>query len=228
MCLIIVKNHNNPTPINKAIIHYAGVHNPDAFGIVARNPETGETYTRRSLNVNNAAKFIDAAEYLKLDFIAHWRFATTGAVTPANCHPFKIHSAGVHMAHNGHISELAYLKPDQSDTAALASMLADDLANTPTDSIRETLEDWLSHNRRLLNGQKLAFVGGPIDKPLIYNATLGGLDTSGAWYSDPSFAEYATSLQMTESFDTIDPDDYPNDYYLDYLDRLTEDNSIWN
>jgi predicted glutamine amidotransferase len=227
MCLIIAKHHNNLTPIHESIIDYAGLHNPDAFGITARNPETGETYWRRSLNVNNAVRLIRAAEDFGFDFIAHWRYATTGATTIANCHPFKIHPAGVYMAHNGHISELAYLKSEQSDTAALASMLANDLADTPADIIRETLEDWLSHNRRLLANQKLAFIGGPIDKPLIYNATLGGLDTSGAWYSDPSFAEYATTLQMAETFDTIDPDD-PGDYYLDDLDNLTEDYNIWN
>src|SRR5579884_3487907 len=59
----------------------------------------------------------EAREVRSPTFVAHIRYASTGAVAPQNTHPFE--QAGRLFAHNGVIGELPRLEAELGDTAAL-------------------------------------------------------------------------------------------------------------
>jgi gamma-glutamylaminecyclotransferase len=108
MCLII----HNPTgkQVSPSIISNAFEKNPDGFGITYL--DTGETV--------KTLKEGRAKELLKTDrpFVCHFRYATRGKISKANCHPFEF--SGNQLYSNGTVPLGCDKK---TDTEAVAEIL---------------------------------------------------------------------------------------------------------
>jgi predicted glutamine amidotransferase len=91
MCVIIVKRKGCNLP-SRSILERAMIYNPHGFGFCTK----GRLYKTLSFDC-----FIVELEKVRKseDCIIHFRYATTGSIKRANCHPFK-HS-DVYFAHNG-------------------------------------------------------------------------------------------------------------------------------
>lgn len=120
MCLIIHKPTAD-TAIPEFILNNAERINPDGFGIVYT--DTNECV--RTMDYETARELISA----KRPFVAHYRYATRGAVNKPNCHPYIIHSSPeqtnstgiVRLFSNGTVADLGDEK--LCDTKVVAQML---------------------------------------------------------------------------------------------------------
>jgi predicted glutamine amidotransferase len=103
--------------------------NPDGAGIGAFGPDGTPTVSKQPIAAWSDAEFATSARELRgTTFVAHVRYASTGAHTTANTHPFL--QAGRLFAHNGVVQGL-----DRLD-ARLAGLGADRLVLGETDSER--------------------------------------------------------------------------------------------
>jgi predicted glutamine amidotransferase len=103
--------------------------NPDGAGIGAFGPDGTPTLSKQPIAAWSDAEFATSARELRgTTFVAHVRYASTGAHTTANTHPFL--QAGRLFAHNGVVQGL-----DQLDSR-LAELGADALVLGETDSER--------------------------------------------------------------------------------------------
>jgi len=91
MCVIIIKPAGIDLP-NSKILNRAGAYNPHGFGFCTNE----KLYKTLSFNA-----FMREARKIGIDdqAIIHFRYATTGSVKRANCHPFE--KDNVFFAHNG-------------------------------------------------------------------------------------------------------------------------------
>jgi gamma-glutamylaminecyclotransferase len=110
MCIIINKIKPQ-TKISDLIIENAEINNPDGFGIVYT--DTGEC--RKTTDYDEARKWI--AE--KRTFVAHYRFATVGAINKKNCHPFPIPNSNEVLFSNGTVPLGNHEKTDTEEIAEL-------------------------------------------------------------------------------------------------------------
>ncbi len=96
MCLIIHKPNANDV-MNDDYIDQAEIKNPDGFGITFL--DNGET--RVTMDYEEARRYI----YENRPFVAHYRYATRGAINIDNCHPFRMRN-GQWLYSNGTIAHL--------------------------------------------------------------------------------------------------------------------------
>jgi glutamine amidotransferase len=84
-------------------------HNPDGYGIATFRSDGSPEVDKRPAAAFEDEQFArEARELESPTFLAHVRYASTGAVALANTHPFAQH--GRVLAHNGHIGELGKLE----------------------------------------------------------------------------------------------------------------------
>lgn len=93
MCIIIVKPEGVQMP-PLGIIERCALKNPDGFGVAV----PGQVF--RTLSFRRLEKFLSGISD-DVPAVLHFRYATTGSVKVANCHPFRDDSLGVSFAHNG-------------------------------------------------------------------------------------------------------------------------------
>jgi glutamine amidotransferase len=100
---------------------------PDGTGLGTFDAEGHPVVSKQPLAAYEDQQFAEAArEVSSRTFIAHVRYASTGAVSPENTHPFE--QRGRLFAHNGVIGEPERLEPELGD--------ARDLVRGETDSER--------------------------------------------------------------------------------------------
>jgi gamma-glutamylaminecyclotransferase len=121
MCVIIIKDGSNI--IDDATLAASATINPHGLGIAWL--DTGEVEKTTS----------DDWAQLRTErpYIAHFRYATIGKVSPANCHPFEINDEEV-LFQNGTVHNLGYT--NMTDTEHLAYLLHD----IPKDLWEDVLE----------------------------------------------------------------------------------------
>ncbi|MEO9174301.1 MAG: class II glutamine amidotransferase, partial [Gaiellales bacterium] len=91
---------------------------PDGTGLGAFSPSGRPIVSKQPVAAYEDATFAHEARTLvSTTFIAHIRFASTGAVARANTHPFEQH--GRLLAHNGVIGGLDRLELELGDDRAL-------------------------------------------------------------------------------------------------------------
>jgi glutamine amidotransferase len=91
---------------------------PDGVGLGVFDPDGTPQVYRRTIAAYEDRVFARRARELRAQtFIAHLRFASTGALAPRNTHPFC--QAGRLMAHNGVIEDLPRLEHELGDAMAL-------------------------------------------------------------------------------------------------------------
>ena len=122
MCLILVRDANVELPYEQVCT--AVRNNPDGWGYVI--PDRGDMEIRRFYNGENTdpddvARFLD--DNINQKIYLHLRYATAGAKSKANVHPFPVltkrkHGTQVMAMHNGTYSDYRPNKGSQkSDTA---------------------------------------------------------------------------------------------------------------
>lgn len=173
MCLIITKQINGE--VNWQAADRAARINRDGYG-VAYVSTKGNLVFKKSMKWNVVKARAQALEKANKPFVLHQRYATNGAVTIANTHPFRLENHGMLMAHNGIIDSL-HIPQGKSDTAVLAEHI---------DSVfpRGFISDdkSLATIENLLGGySKLAFLD-KLGQIHIVNEDLGEW-IDGAWYS---------------------------------------------
>ena len=109
MCIIIVKN--NDKVIKNSILKRSADINPDGLGVIWLDTFKVEYFDSSQFNVLKT----------KRQFIAHFRYATVGAVDKSNLHPFKLNKQKKYLFHNGTINFLG--DKVESDTRQLAVLL---------------------------------------------------------------------------------------------------------
>ncbi len=103
--------------------------NPDGAGIGAFGPGRVPTVSKQPIAAWHDREFMSAAQHLPgTTFVAHVRYASTGARTVANTHPFQ--HGDLLFAHNGVVAGL----PELDDR--LAELAATGLVHGQTDSER--------------------------------------------------------------------------------------------
>lgn len=174
MCLIISKTINGT--VNWAAADRAAKINRDGYG-VAYVSTKGNLVFKKSMKWDVVKHRAQLLEKSNKPFVLHQRFATNGAVSIANTHPFRLDNHhGMLMAHNGIIDSL-HVPQGKSDTGVLAKHIDDVF---PQGFISD--EKSLNCLEDLLGGySKLAFMD-KLSQIHIVNEHLGEWD-NGCWYS---------------------------------------------
>jgi predicted glutamine amidotransferase len=91
---------------------------PDGTGLGSFDPDGRPVVSKQPLAAYEDEEFARVArEVISRTFIAHVRYATTGAIKPENTHPFE--QRGLLLAHNGVIEQLDRLERHIGDDMAL-------------------------------------------------------------------------------------------------------------
>ena len=91
---------------------------PDGTGLGTYDPNGHPIVSKQPLAAYEDQQFAqEAREVSSRTFVAHVRYASTGAVSPENTHPFE--QLGRLFAHNGVIEDIGRLEQDLGDAAKL-------------------------------------------------------------------------------------------------------------
>jgi len=152
MCVIIDKKIGQEIPFESLLL--AAGRNPDGYGVVIA--DRGENVVLQGLAEKSATAAENVARFLEqakdLPCMVHFRFATAGARTVGNAHPFQILSkdkdgVDMHMMHNGTIHHFKIEGSQDSDTARFVNIVARPLLKRL----------WKSHGE-----DEVAFLGDPV------------------------------------------------------------------
>ena len=173
MCLIAhrpVGKRGRGANIPTDVIDFNLKSNPHGFGIAWRDPELGLTYSKfgkdQGSQFRALLKSIDSNK--KIEYVAHWRWATQGAICADMSHPFEyVDPAGerVLLFHNGVITIDSL--PGESDTAAFVRKIASKMPprwwHEP--GLVELVSDYIDWSRlAIMTEGETVYVNGPREK----------------------------------------------------------------
>jgi len=199
MCMLCVIPPNVFPARDK--LENSALNNPDGFGYAIAIPDEKRILVFHSMNADECiGKFMeDRAKYHDGFAIWHARFATHGANTLDNCHPFKVGNDEMsYLAHNGILSVVEEVADTRSDTRIFAEDLIGSIGGIEAldnPQVWNMLEDFTT-------GSKVAFLTvNPVAKQQIYllHEEKGTIDSSGVWWSNDTcylFPAYATRSSM--------------------------------
>ena len=172
MCLII--NRTKDSQVNWQAMERAARRNPDGYGVSYTNKQGLQTF--KSMEWTEVRSVATRLEFQNLPFIMHMRFATHGAVTVDNCHPFDLQSHDTVMMHNGMIDTID-VPWGESDSRVLAEFLNEHMSRDflNDDVSIELIEEVLDSRN------KLVFMDGEGNVTIV-NENLGEW-VDGVWYS---------------------------------------------
>jgi len=232
MCLIAYSPDGAPIP-NKALRSAYAI-NHDGIGVMSQLGV--RRFTGRGA-LRKARRYL-RAEVLgrAFPFAIHFRYATHGAVSPENTHPFAIPNGGGYVMHNGVISWCGH-HPTKSDTR----VFVDQLDDYPGFHDPRTIQD-LGYVIGL--GSKLCIMNADGTFSLV-NEKEGDW-IGGAWYSntyslprsmEPAYSGQSESqrwlrrlaVEWDMAEDANDPyediADEDSDLFLDVLDDADDDHA---
>ena len=179
MCLAIYKPKGKS--VSKTRLQTAFRRNPHGAGFAYA--KDGEVVIRKGFFSFN--KFWKA--YKKVQgtraMLIHFRWATHGEKTKANCHPFKINS-NTAMIHNGVIQRVK-VENDGSDTSNFVDRILSPIVNQHPNFIHTV------HGQKVINlaiGDSKVVVMDGSGGAVIFNEKKGHWDTD-VWYSNHSYQD---------------------------------------
>lgn len=178
MCQAIVKPSN--VTLSKRILKAAWRDNPHSGGFAYRKPDSNSIHIDKGYFTFKT--FWKAFQpYQGLDCLIHFRFATHGARTVENCHPFPLGGKAA-IIHNGILSK--FIPPATSPKSDTRHFVEDFLAPSlqQVENIRHALESPAHKTlvEALIGSSKLATLTP--DGFVIHNEDLGEWH-NGVWYS---------------------------------------------
>lgn len=204
MCQLIVKREG--LSIDRETLACAFRDNPDGAGFVARL-DNGSLVCRKGF-FDFASFYAAYLHYEACDLLIHFRFATHGEVSKANCHPFQV-APDCYVGHNGVLSAFTPLPHDlRSDTRIFCEeFLAPKLTRHAFTALQE--ESISERIYTALGTSKLAFLTS--EGFLIYNEQFGEWD-EGVWYSAGKPEPYAW-LREAYAYDEHDHVSWGDSYW---------------
>jgi len=175
MCIAIL-NKANGANLSRKTLRRCQAANPDGIGIAWT--EDGTVKVKKSVkSLDVIFKTYQRARTFDTDILLHFRLATHGQVSVANCHPFNIDSNTV-VIHNGIID--GFGSDDLSDTLHFTNHILRGLPEGWRDN--QAILDLLGWS---IAWSKLVILSGD-GKVTIVNED-DGLWQNGNWYSNDSF-----------------------------------------
>lgn len=179
MCLALLAKQGSR--VSHRLIRRAWESNPDGAGLMFA--DGGELYIYRFMDSERSLwkayqELLDGGKQI-CDVVMHFRYATHGACTEYNCHPFEVHP-GLAMVHNGIINIKQEKGDRRSDTRAFAE---DYLAKLSPDfhlddGTCKVLEEVVGGTNKLIFLDELG-------RSRIVNESLGFWE-GGVWFSNRS------------------------------------------
>ena len=165
--------------------------NPHGAGFSFVHPSTGQIKIVKSMDGKELFyKFERAINSGANDhpMLVHMRWATNGAKTTSNAHPFRIRNANASFVHNGIISQLAD-DANVSDSMLFGKRVLSRLPKNwhKEDSIKLLLEDYIGKGNKVA-----ALFGGSEPTYTILNEELGNW-VDGVWFSNNSHTGFRSS-----------------------------------
>jgi hypothetical protein len=196
MCLIIAKmDAESVVPVEH--IRSAFTNNSDGFGIMTARD--GRIVVSRGLYGINQIEAL-FADHAGVPFVAHYRFATSGGVSVANTHPFKIldkdeDGMDLYMVHNGVITRVNSTATESDTAVFVKQMLIPLFKSDPTLIQKPEFQELLKN--AIGGGNKLTFMDGD-GKITIINDSAGHRQGE-IWYSNKYSLEslYRANRQST-------------------------------
>ena len=201
MCVAIYKPADKK--LNYANMHKCHVKNSDGMGFSAA--VDGKLVTFHELK--NFEIFWKALkDYRHYPCIVHFRWATHGAETLENCHPFLLNHGSIAMAHNGIISEFCSainVTQEKSDTALFVDKVLQPLLRKNPELLYNSAFQEVLH-MAMGSSNKLVFLDAQ-GKFVIIEKTSGyvGVHNSwdnGIWYSNTSWKHNYGSIILANSY----------------------------
>lgn len=122
MCLIAYVPAGKTLP--DVHIYRAATQNDDGIGVMSID---GIEKFLGNKMLKKAKRYIHKLQAKKAEFAVHFRYATHGAVSLDNCHPFELPGHSGYLMHNGVLSDFtAKATKERSDTSMFAETLTDD------------------------------------------------------------------------------------------------------
>lgn len=215
MCILIAKQRESRKMTEQEIRNSANA-NPDGFGI-AFVLDTPQINVYKTFNVS---EIIEINNSLPDDaaVLYHFRIATHGSVSLANCHPFLDEKLGVAFAHNGILSVKSHEDMTDSETAfryLLSPHLRDNMDILQNDDLDIAVES-------IIGTSKFAFINESGDVKTYGQFIIDdGLLFSNSSYQYHYMPEFTPSQRFYYGYDWYDEekglyDDYELDYYSAY------------
>jgi hypothetical protein len=171
MCLIAHVPSKSRMPDD--YVESAYCRNPDGIGIMS---SLGiEKFVGRKA-LKRAKRYLQTVHEAEVSHAIHFRYATHGAITLRNCHPFELPNGNGYLMHNGVLSDYtAKSTALDSDTALFA------LEHTSPEASDENNLDYWSAVAGRIGFNKLC-VMLPNFRFVIVNSRMG-TERNGIWYS---------------------------------------------
>jgi len=186
MCVIIQKPAGIDFP--EEDIRLAHENNPHGFGYVYYNPKEDRLICKKSVGLKIETIIAVFKELVPYEAIFHFRWATKGAQTNKQCHPFRVlnkeyHGTDMFFVHNGTISNVETKDKEESDTQAFNRVILKPILKKFPEIIEEPafhtlIQDFVS------SSSKLCFMYGK-GQVWILNSDAGK-ERHGCWISNPS------------------------------------------
>lgn len=174
MCLLIASPNGSIPSLESQLESY--ISNPDGFGIAYVDIKYRLKVFKGLFEPEDISQLLTLAE--GRPYIAHWRWASHGTTSRANCHPYHVRS-GLVMAHNG-VIKTPIERESRSDTWHYVKNVV-----RPALGGKRTPEDIRPMLEKTSKGSKLAFLSERGDITIIHESS--GHWNGGVWYSNESY-----------------------------------------
>lgn len=210
MCLIAYVPAGKILPQKN--IEAAHLGNSDGIGVMSADGV--EKFVGRKA-LKRAKRYIRRLQDGNREYAVHFRYATHGDVTLANCHPHRLPNGNGYMMHNGILSDYSKRATARySDTALYAA-----IHTSPDASDVRTMISYWDKQGKTIGGNKLCILL-PTGNFLLVNDHMGEW-IEGVWYSQTYSlpGSYGSRWYNTRSLNKFNDYGYPlstDDYDYGY------------